>query len=172
MERHCGTALNITDLVAARGRVAINVEELSNVLAVLGEERVVASLLPLLVEVHDMVGFGSEKTAELLVSEELIEHEDLIDGRLSTSISDTSSSDQSCGDEVDFPEGSMGEHHEGEATISDQSLGPHVIRAMKTRSNLVEVVSGTNAPFPVVSVHHVSHIAELSWISFSFRLKP
>ena len=65
----------------------------------------------------------------------------------------------------------MGEHHEGEATIGDQSLGPHVIRAMKTRSDLVEVVSGTNAPFPVVSVHHVGNVVELRWISFSFGLQ-
>ena len=81
MKRHCGTALNITDLVAARGRVAINVEELSNVLAVLGEERVVASLFPLLIEVHDMVGFRSEKFSKLLVGEELIEHKDFIDNK-------------------------------------------------------------------------------------------
>jgi hypothetical protein len=39
---------------------------------------------------------------------------------------------------------------------------------MKTRSDLVEVVSGTNAPFPVVSVHHVGNVVELRWISFSF----
>ena len=103
MERHCGTALDITDLVAARGRVAINVEELSNILAVLREERVVASFFPLLVEVHDVVGFGCEKSAELFVGEELIEHEDLINGRFSTLISDTGSCDQSGGDEVEFP---------------------------------------------------------------------
>ena len=172
VERHCGTALNIANLVAARGRVAVNIEELGNILSVLGEERVVASLFPLLVVVHDVVGFRSEKTTEPFVGKDRIKHKDFIDAWLSTSISDTGSSDQSCGDEVDFPKGSMREHHEGEATISDQSLGPHVIRAMKTRSDLVEVVSGTNAPFPVVSVHHVSHIGELRWISFSFRLKP
>ena len=66
----------------------------------------------------------------------------------------------------------MGEHHEREATISDQSLGPHVIRAMKTRSNLVEVVAGTNTPFPVVCIHHVCHVGELRGIPLSFSLQP
>ena len=172
MKRHCGTALNITELVAARGSVAINIEELGNILSVLGEERVVASLFPLLVVVHDVVGFRSEKTAEPFVGKDRIKHEDFIDGWLSTSISDTGSSDQSGGDKVNFPEGSMGEHHEGKATIGDQSLGPHVIRAMKTRSNLVEVVSSTDTPFPVVRVHHVGHVSELRRISLSFSLQP
>lgn len=55
VQGHGRTALDITDLIAASRRVGVNIEELGNLLAVLGEHRVVAALLPLLVEVQDVV---------------------------------------------------------------------------------------------------------------------
>ena len=56
VKSHGGTALNITDFERAGRRVAVNIEELGDLLAVLGEKRVATALFPLLVEVHHVVG--------------------------------------------------------------------------------------------------------------------
>ncbi len=170
VESHGGTALNIADLEATSGGVAVNVEELGNVLTVLGEERVGAIGLPLLVEVHHVVGLWGEETAKLLVGEHSVEHEDLVDSGLSTLVSNTGSSHASGGEEVDLPEGSVREHHEAEASVGHQALGPHVVGAMQARADLVEVVTGAHSPFPVVSGDHVRHVLELAWVSLSLGL--
>ena len=170
VEGHGGAGLNVADLVAAGSGVAVSVEELCNVLAVLGEERVGSVGLPLLVEVHHVVGLRGEKTTKLLVGEKLIENVDLINLGLGTLISDAGSSDEGGGDEVDFPERSVREHHEGEASVGNKRLGPHVVAAVKTAADLVKVVTSTHAPFPVVSVDHVGHVLELAWVSLSLVL--
>ena len=61
----------------------------------------------------------------------------------------------------------MGEHHERETTVSDKGLGPHIVRAVKSRADLVQVVTSTHAPLPIVSVDHVGDIVELSRVAFS-----
>ena len=88
VERHGGTALNIANLVLADGRVAIGVEELGERLAVLGEERIVQALLPLLIVVHHVVSLRAEESSQLLVLEDVVKHVHLIDGRLGTLVSD------------------------------------------------------------------------------------
>ena len=165
VERHGGTGLNITDLEAAGGSVAVSVEELGDVLAVLREQRVGSVGLPLLVEVHHVVSLWGEDAAKFLVGKQLVKNVDLVNLGLSTLISNASSSDEGSGDEVEFPERSVSEHHEGETTVGNKGLGPHVVAAVKTSANLVEVVTSAHAPFPVVSVDHVSNILELAWVS-------
>ena len=165
VKSHGGTALDITDLERAGSRVAVNIEELGDLLAVLGEKWVGASLLPLLVEVHHVVGLRGEQATELLVGEHLIKHIDLINGRLSTLVSDARGGDKGSRDEVDLPERSVCEHHEGEATVSDEHLSPHIVRAVEARADLVKVVTSTHAPFPVVGVHHVGDIRVLGRVT-------
>lgn len=155
MEGHGSTTLDITDLVPTGRRVAVSVEELGNILSILREQRVVKSSLPLLVEVHNMVSLWAEKTAELLVAEHLVKDVDLINGGLSTLVSDARGSQHAGSSEVNFPERSMGEHHEGEATPGDEGAGPHVVRAVQSRADLVQIVASTHAPFPVVRAPHV-----------------
>jgi len=117
-----------------------------------------------------VVSFGAEKTAELLVGEESIENVNLIDRGLSTLISDTGSSNHSGSNEMNFPERSMSEHHEGEACICNQRACMHVVGAVNTGANLVKHITSAHAPFPVIGVDHVSHIVELGWVTFGFVL--
>ena len=170
MESHGGSALNITDLVATSGRVAVNIEELGDVLAVLWEERVRSVGLPLLIVVHHVVSLGSEKASQLLVGEESIQNENFIDSGLSTLVSDAGSSQADSGEEVDLPKRSVREHHEAKSTVGDQSLGPGVISAVKTREDLVKVITCAHSPLPVVRADHVGHILELGWVPLSLSL--
>lgn len=165
VKSHGCTALNITDLEATSGRVAVGVEKLGETLSVLGEERVVESLLPFLIEVHHVVGLWAEKAAKLFVGEKLVEHVDLIEGRFSTLISDTSGSDAGSGEEMELPERSVSEHHECEATICNKCACPHVVGTMETGADLVKIVASAHSPFPVVRADHVGHVLELGWIS-------
>jgi hypothetical protein len=150
VEGHGGAALDITDLVAASRRVGARVEELGNVLAVLREERVGTVLLPLLVVVEHVVGLGREHSSQLLVSEDRIENVNLINRGLSTLVSDAGSGDQSGGDEMNFPNGGVGEQHERESHVGNEGTGPHVVGAVDAGENLVKVVSAAHSPFPVV----------------------
>ena len=170
VEGHSSTALDITNLVLSSGRVAISVEELGHGLTVLGEERVLTICLPLLIEVNYVVGLRAEESAKLLISEDMIKNVNLINGGLGSLISNSCCRDERGGEEVNFPERCMREHHEGEASISDQAACPHVVAAVKARSHLVEVVTSAHAPFPVVRVDHVSHVGSLCWVSLSFSL--
>jgi len=167
VQSHSGTAFDVANLEAAVGRVAVNIEELGDLLAVLGEMRVATALFPLLIEVHHVVGLWCEQATQFLVSKQLVKHVNLIDGGLSTLISDAGSGHKSRGKEVDLPERSMSEHHEGEATIGDEHLRPHVVGAVKARTDLVKIVARTHAPFPVISVHHVGYIGVLGRVTFS-----
>jgi hypothetical protein len=162
---HSCSALNIADLIAAGGRVGIGVEELGETLSVLGEQRIVETLFPLLIKVHHVVCLWAEETAQLLIGKQLIKNVDLIDCGLGTLVSDTSCSNASSGEEVQFPEGSMGEHHEAEATVANEAAGPHVVGTMQTGTNLVEIVTGAHSPFPVIGANNVGHVLELGWVS-------
>mmetsp|Transcript_18193 Transcript_18193/g.21422 ORF Transcript_18193/g.21422 Transcript_18193/m.21422 type:complete len:315 (-) Transcript_18193:21-965(-) len=165
VQGHGRAALDIADLEAASRRVAVSVEESGNLLAVLREERVVKTLLPLLVEVHDVISLRGEESAQFLVGEELVEDIDLIDGGLAALVSDAGGCDQSGGQEVQLPEGSVGHHHEGEASVGNEGSRPHVVGAVEARADLIEIVASAHAPFPVVSVDQVGHIAELGRVS-------
>ena len=170
VERHGGTALDIANLVLSNCRVAIGVEEFGERLAVLGEERIVQALFPLLVVVHHVVSLWAEESSQLLVLKDVVKHVHLIDSGLSTLVSDPRRRDQSRGDKMNFPERSMRAHHEREASVADQTACPHVVAAMQSGANLVQIVTGSHAPFPVVRVDHVRHIVGLGWISLRFVL--
>ena len=66
-----------------------------------------------------MIGLRGEKLVELLILENLIEDPHLIDGRLSSLISDSSQSGKSEETEVNFPDECLVEHHEGETSIGN-----------------------------------------------------
>ena len=168
---HGSTALDITDLEAAGGRVAVNIEELGHLLTVLREEGVAKVGFPLLIEVHNVVGLWAEEATDLLVGEHGVKNVNLIDGRLSTLISDAGGSEHGGGKEVDFPERSMREHHEGEASVGNEGTGPHVVGAVEAGADLVEIVASTHAPFPVVGAEHVGHVGEFGWVALSFGLE-
>ena len=165
VKSHRCTALNITDLVAARGRVAVRVKEFGQTLSVLGEKRVIDTLFPLLIEVHHVVGLWVEEAAQLFVGEHLIKNIDLINSGLGALISDSSSSHARSGEEVQLPERSVSEHHEAEAAITNEATSPHVVGSVQTGANLVEIVTSSHSPFPVVGTDHVGHVVELRWVS-------
>lgn len=170
VQGHGGTTLDIANLVLANRRVAVGVEELGEGLAVLGEERVLKAALPLLIVVNHVVGLWAEEATQLLVGENVVQHVHFINCGLGALVSDSCSRDQAGEHEVNFPERSMGEHHEGEASIAKQAACPHVVATVEARAHLVEVVTSTHAPFPVVGIDHVGHIVDLGWISLSFGL--
>ena len=58
LESHGGAGLNITNLVHTGRRVRVGVEELGDVGLVLREVRVAVALIPLLIEVNNVVGVG------------------------------------------------------------------------------------------------------------------
>ena len=91
---HHGTALNIAKLVATSCSVAVGIEEFGNGSFILREIGILTALIPLLIVVEDVIGGWGEELIKLLVLEDLIENPDLIDGGLSTLISDTGSSNQ------------------------------------------------------------------------------
>ena len=120
VKSHGSAALDITDLEATSCRVRVDVEEASNLLTVLREEWVIQALLPLLVEVHDMVGLRAEQSAKSLIGKKLVKDIDFVNSGLSTLVSYAGSSDKSSGNEMNLPQRSMGKHHEAEAAISEQ----------------------------------------------------
>ena len=60
MKGHYGTTLNVAELIAPGRRVAVGGEELSYGVAILREIRVIAALIPLLIEVEYVIGGGLE----------------------------------------------------------------------------------------------------------------
>ena len=167
VEGHHGAGLNIAELVATGGRVAVGVEELGDGGAVLGEVWVLAALIPLLIVIEDVIGGRGEKLVELLILEDLIEDPDLIDGGLSTLISDAGSGHKREKEEMDLPNGCLVEHQEGEAGIGEQSAGPTVIYSVEAGANLIEVINSAGSPLPEVVSEEVVAVLILVGVSLS-----
>jgi len=127
VESHHGAALNVSELVLAGGRVGVGVEELGGGGPVLGEVWVLSALVPLLVEVEDVVGLGSEQLVQLLILKDGIEDPDFIDGWLCSFISDSSESDQSEEGEMDLPDECLVEHEEAEGRVGHEGSSPAVV---------------------------------------------
>jgi len=72
MKRHHRSTLDVSKLIAAGGGVHVGVEELGKRGAVFGEVGVASAFLPLLVEVHNVIGVGGEEFVEFFVLEHLI----------------------------------------------------------------------------------------------------
>ena len=78
VEGHHRARLNIAEFVATDGCVHVGVEEFGEGLTILGEQRIVEALLPLLIEVNHVVRLYVKQTAQLFVFEDLIENPDLV----------------------------------------------------------------------------------------------
>ena len=112
MKSHGRTALQISELVATSGGVAVGIKEPGNWLAVLWEIWIVKTLVPLLIEVNNMVGVRSKETFQFFVGKYGIEHPDFINGWLSTLVSDACSSNKREESKVDLPNKCLVKHHE------------------------------------------------------------
>ena len=86
---HGGSTVDIAELVHAGGGVAISVEESSSLGSVLWEVSVGSALIPLLIEINNVVGLWAEELSQLLVSEDGIENVDLINSWLGTLVSNS-----------------------------------------------------------------------------------
>ena len=127
MEGHGGSSFNISELVLTGCGVAVAVEELGNWGFVLWEVWVFSALVPLLIVVDHVVGLWGEQLAQLLVLEDVVEDPDLIDGWLSTSVSDSGSSCEGEEEEMDFPNESLVEHEEAEGSVGNEGSSPAII---------------------------------------------
>lgn len=107
MKSHGGAGLNISDFVAAGGRVHIGIEETGHWLSVLWEQWIVKTLIELLVIIDNMVGSWSEKSTEFLIGEKSIEESNLIDGWLTSLVSYARESSEGGEGEVDLPDWSI-----------------------------------------------------------------
>ena len=168
VEGHEGAGLNIAELEAPGRRVGVGVEELGDGGAVLGEVSAIAALIPLLVVVEDVVGGGGEELVELLVLEDLIEDPDLIDGGLSTLVSDARSGNEREEDKVDLPDQGLVEHQEGKAGVGEEGAGPTVVHSVEASADLIEVVNSASSPLPEVVSEEI--VAELILLGISLSL--
>jgi hypothetical protein len=109
---HHSTALYIAKLVAAGCGVGVNVEELGHGSSVLGEVWVLAALVPLLIVIDNVIRLRSEQLAKTLVLKNSVEQVDLINGWLSTLVSDAGKGSEGKETEVDLPDKSLVEHKE------------------------------------------------------------
>lgn len=163
---HGGARLNVANLVHARGRIAVGVEELGNGGLVLWELLVAASV-ELLVVVNHVIGLWGEQGADLLVLENGIENQDLVDSWLSTLVSDSGKSCHREESEVDFPDQSLRQHHEAEPAVGNQAPGPAVIRSMQSGSSLPQVVPSAHSPLVVHRHENIIAVFEVVWVAIS-----
>ena len=142
---HGGARLDVAELVHARGRIAVNVEELRNSGLILWE-LLVAARVELLIIVNNVVGLWGEQGADLLVLENGVENQDLVHGWLGSLVSDSGERGHREESEVDFPDQGLRHHHEAEPAVSNQAPGPAVIRSVQPGSSLPQVVTGAHSP--------------------------
>ena len=62
---------------------------------------------------------------------------------------------------MDFPDGGLSEHHEGEAGPGGEDAGPSIVAAVEAGRDLVDVVRGTHAPLHVVVLEEVIAVLEV-----------
>ena len=127
MESHGGSALDISELEVTGGGVLVNIEELGNGCAVLREIGAFTTLVPLLIVINHVVGGGSEKLVQFLILEDGVQDPNLINGGLSSSISNSGSGGSEEEEEMDLPDQSLVEHEETEGSVADKGSSPAVI---------------------------------------------
>ena len=66
---------------------------------------------------------------------------------------------------MELPNEGLVEHQERETSPSDKTASPAIIRTMETVKYLVEVITRSHPPFPVVVLPQVVTILELVWIA-------
>jgi len=168
VEGHHGSRFDIADLVSASGGVSVSVKEFGQVSSVLREVGVVEAFIPLLIVVNNVVGLLVEQFAQSLVLEDSVKYPNLIDGRLSTLVSDSSGSGKTEEGEVDFPEEGLVGHHEGETSPGNKGTSPSIVGSVESLRDLVKIVSSAHSPFPVVVLEDVVAELELGWVSLGF----
>ena len=109
--------------------VAVGVEESSERCVHFWEVWVSAGFsgVPLLVVVDNMVCIWGEEGGKLLVSEDLIEDKDFINGWLGTLISNSSQGGEREEGEVQFPDESVWSHEESKGSVANKASGPSII---------------------------------------------
>lgn len=116
VKSHGCAAFQITKLVATSGGVGVGVKEPGNWLAVLREIWVVKTLVPLLIEIDNVIGLWVEERSQFVVGEDSIKHPDFINCGFSTLVSDTSSNDGGEESQVNLPDQCLVKHHERETS--------------------------------------------------------
>ena len=164
---HGRTALQISELVATSGGVTVGIKEPSNWLAVLWEIWVVKTLVPLLIEVNNVVGERIEESFQFFVGKNGIEHPDFINGWLRTFVPDACSGNKREESKVDLPDECLVKHHERQTSPGEQATSPCVIRSVQTSVDLIHVVTCAHSPFPVVVLPQVGRVLELVWVTLS-----
>lgn len=165
VEGHSGAGLNIAELVASLGSVAVSVKEFGKVCSVLREVRVVSALLPFLIVINNVVGCRGEQFVQSLVLKDGIENINFINSGFHTLVTDASSGGEGEETEMDFPDKSLSGHQKAESSVSDKGTGPCIVAAAKTSADLVDVVGSTHTPFPVVVSEEEVGVLELSGVT-------
>lgn len=147
---HSGSRLNISDLVVTHSGVHVGVKELDNGSSVFWEVWVFKTLLPLLIVIDDVESLWSEVLLDLLVGKNGVEEPNLINGWFHTLVSNTGVDSSHGGEEVNFPNKSLGEHHEGSTAPEEEATGPSIVGTVKAGSNLVKIIRSTVAPFKII----------------------
>lgn len=150
VDGHRCAGLHIADLVAARGRRHVCVEELGGRRAVLGEVGVRETCLPLLVEVDHVEGLWGEEAGDFLVLKNGVEEPDLVEGRLGALVANAGVEGDRGGEQVQLPDGRLREHHEGEPDPAGEHAGPRVVRAVHAGADLENVVGSAETPLEVI----------------------
>ena len=125
-------------------------------------------MLPLLIVVNDVIGVGSKERSNFLILEDSIKEPDFIKMRFHAFITNTGEEGHEAANEVNFPQGSLREHHEGSANPSHKTTGPHIVGTVKSAAHLVNVITSTEAPFEVVVSENV--VAELERVGVAVGL--
>jgi len=118
IEGHWSTWFNISDFVASTSGVGISVEESCGDVLVFWEKWINSSFIPFLIIIDNMIGFRGEKAIQFLISKNGIKKIDLINGWLSTLVSNSSCEGKSSNEEMDFPDESLRGHQETEGGIT------------------------------------------------------
>jgi len=104
------------------------------------------------------------------VGKDLIEHPHLIDRGFGALVPDASESGQPHEEQVDLPDERLVEHHEAESTVGEQRSSPAVVGTVESRPDLIEVISGSQSPLPVVVLENVVAVSELARVPLRLGL--
>ena len=160
VQGHHGTRFNISELVHTSGSVAVSIEEFGRGSSIFWEVWAASSLVELLIEINNVIGLWGEEFTQLLVGEDGVENVDLINGWLSSLISDSSEGSEGEEGEMDLPDEGLGGHQEGEGGVADEASGPSIVGSVESSSDLVEIVSGSQSHLPVIIFENVGAIFE------------
>ena len=72
---------------------------------------------------------------------------------------------------MQFEEWTLSQHHEAETGIADKGSSPTIIHSIQVAENLVQIVTCTHAPFPVIICENIVGVWHLCRITLSFRLE-